>query len=101
LSYRKVENPYDRYTEEGEDTWYDLPLEKMTIDYFGKSLEVYAAKVSFGSIMSATVINNANKDEMVYYEGDVIEVKAKSIDKTTYMNVIPYNNLIKKLRAVF
>jgi len=95
VSYRKIENRYDHLTEEGIDTWYPAELEKMTIKYGWKDLEVYAVKVPFGYAQGLSKNNN-----MDYYTGEMIEFKVKS-EITTYNSVCPYNDMTMLQRAIF
>ena len=95
VSYRKIENRYDHLTEEGIDTWYPAELEKMTIKYGWKDLEVYAVKVPFGYAQGLSKNNN-----MDYYTGEMIEFKVKS-EVTTYNSICPYNDMTMLQRAIF
>lgn len=99
LTYRRELNPYDYAKEEGLDPWYNLTLEKQTVDYFGKQIEVYAVQIPFGYSRSASQEINYNPDTD-YYMGEVIEVKSKS-SITTYNKMMPYNTLVKRIRAEF
>lgn len=99
LTYRKDLHPYDYATGEGLDKWYNLKLTKQTVDYFGKKLDVYAVQIPFGYSQSSEQEINYNPD-MDYYMGEVIEVKAES-NITAYNKIIPYNTLVKRIRAEF
>ena len=99
ITYRKVENAYDHFTEEGIDAWYSAELEPMMIDYFGNRLQVYAAKVPFGYSFSSAGDINYNEN-IEYYVGDEIEFRIDS-NITTYTTIIPYNNKMLKQRAIF
>ena len=98
VTYRKVEHEYDHHTEQGQDKWYPVALKQMNIDYFGKMLNVYAARVPFGYTNNDKT--NNNPDGLSCYIGDAFEFKVKSGTKS-YNTLIPYNNIIQKQRAIF
>lgn len=100
VSYRKVENTYDHHTRQGEDVWYTVELTKQQVSYFNKPLEVYAATVPFGFAVSADKTTNYNPDGVEYNRGDLIEFKVSS-QENVYTTVMPYNDLIKRIRAEF
>ena len=106
VEYRKGEKGYDHFTGEGEDTWYKVNLTRQNIEYCGKQLNVYAVTIPFGynkindTDNNTTTLVNTNPDGVEYNNGDTIEVKITS-DTVTYLTAVPYNNLIKKQRAIF
>lgn len=95
ISYRKMKNRYDHFTEEGLDTWYSVPLELMTVNYGWETLQVYGVKVPFGYSQGLSLNNSTD-----YYIGEMVEFKVKS-DITTYNSFCPYNDMTFLQRAVF
>ena len=102
-AYYRIKDPtvndWDTYTHTGTATWYPMDLTYYPIfDYHEQLLEgIYVAEIPVGFIGD----RNMNPDGLTYRLGDKVQMRIVSQDCQTYIDAIPYADIIYKQKAKF
>ena len=98
---KKVTEKWDRFTNTGNAVWYPLEFKfRNTVYYEQKTLRnLYVLQIPVGYENG----HNINPDGLEYKRGDIIEVRIISdgVQHQSYMEVVPYFDLIYKQEIVF